>query len=804
MVPQITKSRRVDEWSAESSMGQRNTRVSDLLIRSRRKVAADCAFSCGKTFLCSALIDRFRTTFPTKRLLFFFFDGTSQTKNSSTSILRSLIAQMIAGNSSLVRVAFPWVIKSGQERATSFKGLLDMFRDLLDFENSPVHLIVDALDECNDCRQTSLLDEIHQILSEQWRKQCKVVAIIFSRVEPWIEHDIQSCAAFEVTSQAIEQDIKLYVERSLRRPPLSMIRDTSLELRIIESLTTKANGQFLWVRLMIQALKKSTFISDIEHALQNLPRGLGQAYKRILENLLVEGESRRAAGHMVLQWLACAERPLTVAELGTALSIRKGALDIDARDRPVDLSSFLEELCGALIKISDPGNSQKGATVSFVHLTVKEYLISSEELWGQNAGPIAQFRVESSLANRHIAAICVTQLTSAKIRNTGKAADSPFYEYAAFYWATHLAHSGPPAPELLRLLSIFVSSAEFSAYLESLLDGNKRPSILLETQGHLNKWIRGCDPGDPRLRVIFDCFRSCFEKTYRHRLRILGPHHGDTLEACYQFAKVLHVRGEWIESEILHRQVAEFRLQTIGWGDARCLESMYQWGRVLTRLGRHAESRPLQEQTLAKRRDLLGADAPDTLLSEDALAGTLKEQGELDEAEALSRATLLKKVREFGEDSLEYAETADNLASIVKDIGLARNRSRNVIMAKEAFWECERLSRQCLSVRERYLGPNNSQTNTSLNMLGIVLRHLRRPEESERCHRQVLAVRRTMYGEHSPHTQRSTRNLIATLRDQAKTQEAAELESRLRESQKIDTTLAEREKRTDCHVPAPL
>ena len=146
----------------------------------------------------------------------------------------------------------------------------------------------------------------------------------------------------------------------------------------------------------------------------------------------------------------------------------------------------------------------------------------------------------------------------------------------------------------------------------------------------------------------------------------------------------------------------------------------------------------------------------------------------------------------------------DNLAAILKDIGLARSQSANVVMAKEAFWECERLCRQCLSIRERNVGMKNSETITTLNMLGIVLRHLRQPEESEKCHRRVLAARKAIYGEDNPHTQRSLRNLAAVLRDQGKALEVAELESRLQESQKIDKSLAEREQHTTSHVPSPL
>ena len=739
-------------------------------------------------------------------MYFFFCDATSQVKRSSIAILRSLVAQSVVDQPMLVEKAFEWMVKSGQKRATSFNALVRLFRELLVSGDQTPFLIIDAIDECEE--GSLLLQELHEIRSVE-NKPLHV--LVFSRNEPWIYRKIESWSKLSILPHLIHQDVTLYIDRSLQKPPLSMIQEPELKSRIIAVLTSGANGQFLWVKLMIQALQKATFISEIGKILDDLPRGLGQAYGRVLERLLLEGVKRQEAGHMLFKWLVCAERPLGLKELGTALAFRHGAAKIDASDRVVDLASFVEELCGSLVKISDRYRGDEAATVSFVHLTVKEYLVSSEELREQKSLAISRFHVECSEGNRHLAFVCLGYLNSGISSACGLQRGNwgisafPFRNYASSYWATHLAHSGPPNPELLRLLKAFLESEQLHTYLESSLDSSGTPtSSLLQNQGHLNTWIRQCDAKDPRLASILDYFRNRFEQIYKQRGATLGLNHADTLEAGYQFAQLLHFRGEWVQSKTLHQQTLEGRLSSVGAEDKRSLQSMYQLGRLLTHLGEYNEARKLQEQSLAGMRSLLGLDAPDTLLAEDAFAQTLKEQGHLDDAESLSRMTLARKIHVFGDDSLEATWTMDYLASILKDVGLARKKDHNDIMAKEAFWECEQLSRNCLMIRQERVGANNPETCTTINMLGLVLRHLGRYEESEKYHRQSLRIRTEIFGQHNPHTQRSTRNLICALKDQHKKAEAAELEGVLEQSLLIDTTLKVREEMVLSNVPAAL
>ncbi|KAI9721615.1 MAG: hypothetical protein M1828_005105 [Chrysothrix sp. TS-e1954] len=666
---------------------------------------------CGKSMISSTLVTHMKARETAALVACFFCDAGEPAKRTSVAILRSLIAQLVAGNADLVRLTREIIIKSGQEKATSFSKLSELFKLIVSNCSQSIYIVIDALDECEDGRDSDLLGLLLELTANH-----RFHVAVFSRNEPWLRTALSTWPSIEITSQMIEQDMTLYIQKAVQRPPLSKVPDNNLGHRITQTLIDKADGQFLWTRLMVESLEKATFISEINQILSDVPRGLGRLYDRVLEKLLAEHHRRQTAIKLLLKWLSCAERHLTMTELATALSVRPGAAAIDADDRVLDLTAFLEDVCGALIKISEPSGDRGECVVSFVHLTVKEYLLASDD--SRSSPPpssVAKFHVAKSEANQHLASICITYLSlddfkDKSKRNTTQQApigsSGGFLDYAAMFWVRHLTQSGSPTIDLLRRLHLFLKSDQLLTYIERSVAVNNAGfsmSNLLVSQRLLNEWIGHCDPQDPRLALVADCFRLRLEESVRRSGEDLGAEHPETVEAKFQLAELLHYRGQWARSAALHREVLDIREQMLGKQDRTTLSSMFQLASVLTRLGKHDESRHVHEEALQGRRALLGANAPDTLSSEDGLAKTLKEQGLLSEAEALSRATLIRKTRAFGETSLEAALTMDNLASTLKDIGIRNNARHDELLASQAFWESEAISRQGLAIREARL-----------------------------------------------------------------------------------------------------
>jgi hypothetical protein len=133
-------------------------------------------YSSGKSVLCSSLIISLLETTPSRATAYFFCDVGESTRRSSVSMLRSLIAQLVAGKSDLVRAVLEEIIESGEERTMSFKKLAKLFRAITKHQSTPASVVIDIWDECEDVNSSSLLELLVGLANETFFR-----AAIFSR-----------------------------------------------------------------------------------------------------------------------------------------------------------------------------------------------------------------------------------------------------------------------------------------------------------------------------------------------------------------------------------------------------------------------------------------------------------------------------------------------------------------------------------------------------------------------------------------------------------------------------------------------
>jgi hypothetical protein len=157
----------------------------------------------------------------------------------------------------------------------------------------------------------------------------------------------------------------------------------------------------------------------------------------------------------ILLWLAFAVLPLTLEEVHGAVAIEQG---IDHLDEESLLSSPQDilSLCGSLISVSDQGH------VRLAHLSVKEYLLSSEICHNSS---VSSFAMAPSDANHELAVNCLTYL-SFKNLTQGPSPTSddyvdrlmrqPLLKHAATGWAYYVRASSP-TPKLKDFIFDFFS-----------------------------------------------------------------------------------------------------------------------------------------------------------------------------------------------------------------------------------------------------------------------------------------------------------------------------------------------------------
>ena len=185
--------------------------------------------------------------------------------------------------------------------------------------------------------------------------------------------------------------------------------------------------RFRWVQCQLDYLHRLRCDADRRKALDNLPPGLFQIYRRILQQIAPEdaGTTLRA-----FKWLVCSARPLTLHELATAAVIvpEDGRFDPESA---FDDDESLLEILGSLIHVSRPTY-----TVSIAHFSVTEYLTSSKLSLEQSNKP--HYYIDVTKTHGEILNSCLIYLSyNSAQNNSSLPGEDSFNQYAVVDWPFH-------------------------------------------------------------------------------------------------------------------------------------------------------------------------------------------------------------------------------------------------------------------------------------------------------------------------------------------------------------------------------
>ena len=147
--------------------------------------------------------------------------------------------------------------------------------------------------------------------------------------------------------------------------------------------------------------------ADIRRTLANLPHGLNGTYQRIIDKIN-QSPSLDHVGK-ALQWVAFAQRPLSIIELQEAAGLDIADTHWDA-DKVVDANRLLQSCRGLLVQ-------GKGTTIQFAHHTVRQYLLKPTTSLTNTLNPVDSTRSIShsffacSQGQIHLAQMCATYLS---------------------------------------------------------------------------------------------------------------------------------------------------------------------------------------------------------------------------------------------------------------------------------------------------------------------------------------------------------------------------------------------------------
>lgn len=254
-------------------------------------------------------------------------------------------------------------------------------------------IVIDALDECDShLVRIEILNFLATLLE---KVETNLSILVTSRLEVDIETKMAQLfipiRSVAIRATDVDRDIRNHLHALMREDSFASWSDP-LKSRVIDHLVQNADGVFRWADLQIQGLRGKSREVDVNRALKRLPRDLGETYGRILQR--IDLDNYRLEAMAVLRWLACARRPLNLAEIAEL-----AVFDVEESDQANLLPSSSEyeiscvhqnrfssasevlQILSGLVTSSQSRNKDlqpHQIIISFSHFSVREYLQSAE------------------------------------------------------------------------------------------------------------------------------------------------------------------------------------------------------------------------------------------------------------------------------------------------------------------------------------------------------------------------------------------------------------------------------------------
>ncbi|KAL8788492.1 MAG: hypothetical protein Q9195_007269 [Heterodermia aff. obscurata] len=396
----------------------------------------------GKSTLSAHMIIHMRSSNAACQYFFFKFDDPS--KRSLSSFLRSIAYQAAKDIPDFQRDLMDLAADNTRlEKADSlliWKKLFESTLLRLDL-TTPLYWVIDALDESEAPK--ALLELLHSI----GRSRAPIRVLIFSRkTEPLSVAFGRLPSSIPV--QLLDKDgtdfnaldIHTLIEEEIQH----MRGSDELRQKVAQSVESRAQGSFLWARLVLEDIVNCHSEDAIQDALRDIPNDMNDLYRRMeLSILNSPRKSNIALAKAILQWVTCARRLLTLEELSQALRPEIPEL--------LDPRRTIQDVCGQFTVINDAGQ------VAVVHQTAREYLT-------KNSGDKSFVNIEEAhakLFRKSISVLCDPTLRYKLTHSpsTLRTAES-FLFYAAISWTYHLQHIRIPCNEILdSVLQLFKSTS---------------------------------------------------------------------------------------------------------------------------------------------------------------------------------------------------------------------------------------------------------------------------------------------------------------------------------------------------------
>ncbi|OBT61186.1 hypothetical protein VE03_09431 [Pseudogymnoascus sp. 23342-1-I1] len=273
---------------------------------------------------------------------YFFVKGDNQALHDLNVILKT-IAYQIVQKDEIYRKYVISVCRSPEATNTAEKTwkvlFLDFYTSSLGAESS-AFIVIDGLDEAPLYTRRKFLDLVKVLLNQApgnhfLRPRLQIG--IFGRPDLKDDMEFSRQKFVNVNGQKNSKDINDYI---LSRLPLVRVLKhmkpsarTKFAKEIRSTILQRADGMFLWAKLVLDQICRKERKSEVQQALQNAPRELDRMIRHIFERVAADPDVNIADLNKILSWVTCAKRPLKLGEMHLILKLPTGEPNLSLRRR---------------------------------------------------------------------------------------------------------------------------------------------------------------------------------------------------------------------------------------------------------------------------------------------------------------------------------------------------------------------------------------------------------------------------------------------------------------------------------------
>lgn len=332
---------------------------------------------------------------------FFFWNLGTPLQKSNLGMLRALMHTILQAHPELIPAMFPEIYRNWKDNETmeeptyfevkrSFEMLIAKSATFL-----KLCIFIDGIDES---------EGDHRDLSEFIRSlaSSKVKVVISSRPINSCLNAFSKCPTL-MLHDLTGKDMEIFVQGNLasHQSMVHLMRRYPEDTRdIVTELKEKAQGVFLWiklvVRLLVDGLESGDNMEDLRNKLRSLPPDLKDLYRRMIAKITPEYQVQAAEMFQLLHtWqsmiggsLATIAFHFAIQPPSKGLSLPVGPIDPETLSWYHDQTAArIRSRCCGLIEVRHYANWQNpnDFMVIYMHRTIAEFL-TSDDVWDEVCG----------------------------------------------------------------------------------------------------------------------------------------------------------------------------------------------------------------------------------------------------------------------------------------------------------------------------------------------------------------------------------------------------------------------------------